>query len=63
MLTLARLAAERAGTPAAGRAQALIAGRLGAFRLRQRDHDALFGRGDWGTFRRSMADAIEELRR
>ena len=62
LLTLARLAKEKAGTPAAQAAEKLIAGRLAAFKLGQRNHDALFGPDDWRTFRRSLADAIEALR-
>ena len=63
MLTLARLAAEKAGTPEAAAAQELIATRLAAFKLGQRDHDALFGPEDWAAFRRRMADAIHALRK
>jgi hypothetical protein len=63
MLTLANLARRKAGTPAAKAAEDLIAARLGAFKLGQRDHDALFAPGDWQDFRRKMADAIEALRR
>ena len=42
LLTLARLAKEKAGTPAAQAARKLIATRLAAFKLGQRDHEALF---------------------
>ena len=63
MLTLARLAKEKAGTPAATAAEELIAKRLGSFKLGQREHDPLFGAEDWRTFRRSVADAIEALRK
>jgi len=41
LITLARLAKEHAGTPAAAAAQALIDKRMAAFQLNQRDHDAL----------------------
>jgi hypothetical protein len=63
LLTAARLAKEQARTPAARAAEALIAKRLAAFKLGQRDHDALFRADDWGTFRRQMGEAIESLRR
>jgi hypothetical protein len=63
MVTLARLAKEKAGAPAAKAAEELIAARLAAFKLGQREHDALFGAEDWNTFRRGVADAIEALRR
>lgn len=63
LLTAARLAKEHAGTPAAQAAEALIAKRLAAFRLGQRDHDSLFGPDDWNGFRRQIGEAIEMLRR
>jgi hypothetical protein len=63
LLTAARLAKEHAGTPAAQTAEALIAKRLAAFRLGQRDHDSLFGPDDWNRFRRQIGEAIEMLRR
>lgn len=62
LLTLARLAKERAGTPAAAAGEGLIAGRMASFKLGQREHDPLFGPGDWASFRRQVADAIEALR-
>lgn len=62
LLTLARLAQEKKGTPAATAAERLIAARLAAFKLGQRDHDTLFGPDDWLTFRRQLAEAIEALR-
>jgi len=63
MLTLARLANEKKGTPAAAAAEELIRARLAAFHLGQREHDALFGKADWREFRTKMAKAIEELRK
>ncbi len=63
LLTLARLAAEHPGKPAAGAAHELIDRRLAAFHLGQRDHDALFPRSDWAEFRRRVDDAIEALRK
>lgn len=63
LLTLARLAREKAGTPAAAVAETLLAGRLAAFRLGQRDHDAILGAEDWARFRTQTGDAIEALRR
>ena len=58
MLTLARLAREK--HDAAG--EALIQKRLAAFKLGQREHDALFPLSDWNDFRRQMAEAIARLR-
>ena len=62
LLTLARLAKEKAGAPAAKAAEELLAARLTAFKLGQRDHDALLGPDDWQFFRRKLAEAIEALR-
>lgn len=62
LVTLARLAAARPGAPPAQAAEALLQQRLAAFRLGQRDHDALFGPADWTTFRRQLDDALEALR-
>ena len=61
LLTLARLARARPGTPAAQAAEALIRTRLAAFQLGQRDHDRLFGADDWAAYRRKLAEAIEAL--
>ncbi|MCY3019091.1 MAG: DUF6067 family protein [Planctomycetota bacterium] len=63
MLTLARLAKEKAASPAAKPAEDLIAARLAAFKLVQREHDPIFPPEDWGAFRHKMADAIEALRK
>lgn len=63
LLTAARLAKQRAGTPAARAAEELIAKRLAAFQLGQRDHDSLFGPDDWAEFRTQIDDVIEALRR
>jgi len=63
MLTLARLAKEKAGSPAAKAADELVASRLAAFKLGQREHDAILPPDDWGAFRRKLADAIEALRK
>jgi hypothetical protein len=63
LLTLARLAAENPGKPAARAARELIDRRLTAFHLGQRDHDALFPVDDWGQIRRRLDDAIEALRK
>jgi hypothetical protein len=62
LLTLARLAKEKEGSPAAAAGQALIAARLASFKLGQREHDELFAPDDWQAFRRQLADAIEALR-
>ena len=63
LLTLARLAKEKAGTPEAMTAESLLKERMGAFHLGQRDHDALLGFDDWRAFRVKVDDAIEGLRR
>jgi hypothetical protein len=62
LLTLARLAKEKAGTPAATAGEKLIADRMASFKLGQREHDALFGPADWNPFRQKVDDAIETLR-
>jgi len=61
LLTLARLAKAKAGTPAARQAEALIRNRMAAFRLGQSDPDPHFGVDDWAAYRRQLADAIESL--
>ncbi len=58
LLTLARLASEK--HDAAG--EALVARRLAAFQLGQRDHDAILLESDWRDFRRETAEAITRLR-
>ncbi len=63
LLTLARLAKQKDGTPAARAGQELLDGRLAAFQLGQRDHETLFPPGDWSEFRRKVDDAIEALRK
>ncbi len=63
LLTLSRLVKKKAGTPAAEAGMKLVADRMAAFKLGQRDHDALFGPDDWSAFRRRADDAIEALRR
>lgn len=57
MLTLASLAEQHDDAPA----KALIDERLNAFKLGQRNHDELFPLSDWGSFRASMAAAIERM--
>ena len=61
LLTLARLAKAKQGTPAAQAAEALTRGRMAAFHLTDRDHDKLFGAQDWSAFREQLAKAIEGL--
>ncbi len=63
LLTLARLANEQPGSRTALSVRQLIDGRLAAFHLGQRDHDALFPAEDWTEFRRQVDDAIEALRK
>lgn len=62
LITLERLARAKRGAPAAAAAEGLIAERMGAFRLGQRNHDALYGPDDWSTFRAKVDAAIEALR-
>jgi len=61
LVTLARLAWNKSDAPAAKAAQRLIAARMAAFHLDDRDHDRLFGTDDWAAFRRQLVNAIEEL--
>jgi hypothetical protein len=63
LVTLSRLAAEKSGTPEAAAARALIDTRMAAFRLGQRDHDALFPPSDWSDFRRKVDGLVEALRK
>jgi len=63
LLTLAGLAKQHSGTPAAQAAEKLIHDRLAAFNLGQREHDDLFKPGDWAEFRHKLDDAIEALRK
>jgi len=63
MLTLARLAKEKKGKPEAAAAEKLINTRLAAFKLGQRDHDAIFGADDWAKLRAELTDAIDGLRK
>ncbi len=63
LITLERLASERPDRQAAIAGRELIKKRLAAFRLGDRDHDALFPSSDWSTFRRAVDDAIEALRK
>jgi hypothetical protein len=58
LLTLARLAAAKNDSEA----KRLIQQRMDAFRLGQRDHDALLPPDDWSKFRRQAAEAIQRLR-
>jgi len=63
LLTLAHLAKEKAGTPAAQAAEKLIAERMASFRLGQSNHDKLFGAADYEEFRAKTSEAIEALRK
>jgi glycosyl hydrolase family 123 len=63
LLTLARLAKEKAGTTEARAAEDLIRDHLAAFHLGQRDPGRVFPRGHYREFRRQVGDAIESLRR
>jgi hypothetical protein len=62
LLTLARLAHAKEGTPAAKQAEELIRNRMAAFHLGQYNGpDPPFGVDGWAAFRRQLADAIETL--
>jgi hypothetical protein len=63
LVTLARLAKEKAGSSAATAAEGLIAGRMASFKLNQREHNDLFPASDWNEFRAKVDDAIEALRK
>jgi hypothetical protein len=63
LITLERLTSERPDRQAAIAGRELIKKRLDAFRLGDRDHDALFPPSDWSTFRRAVDDLIEALRK
>jgi len=62
LITLGRLMARHPGAPAARAARELITTRMAAFKLGQRDHDALFPPEDWSAFRSQVDDLIEALR-
>jgi hypothetical protein len=59
MITLARLAKEKAGTPAAGAGEKLLGGILGAFRLGDRE---LKGAESFAALRARLDEAIDALR-
>jgi hypothetical protein len=63
LITLSRLTARNGREPVAALGHALIVKRMAAFRLGQRDHDALFPVEDWSTFRHQIDDVIEALRK
>jgi hypothetical protein len=63
LITLERLAKEKAGTPAAQAATDLIEKRMAAFKLNQRDHNAILPHEDWKEFRAKTNAAINELRK
>jgi hypothetical protein len=62
LITLARLAERQPRSRAAQAGRELIATRMKAFKLGQRDHDVLFSSQDWLAFRRRTDDLIEALR-
>ncbi len=61
LLTLANRLAARPDHPAAAAGRQLIADKLAAFRLGQRDPDRLWASGEYRRFRRRLAEAIEAL--
>ncbi|MGE5610702.1 MAG: glycoside hydrolase domain-containing protein [Bacillota bacterium] len=62
LITLTRLAKEKAGTPEATAAQKLLENRMRAFKLGQREAAAIIGPDGWNTFRQQVDEAIEALR-
>jgi hypothetical protein len=60
LLTLSRLAEEKAGTTGAEAAREVISDLLAAFELGERDERSLTG--GWAGLRRELGDAIERLR-
>lgn len=63
LITLNRLSARDPGSPTSRAARQLITSRMAAFKLGQRDHDALFPTADWSEFRRRVDTLIEALRK
>ena len=63
LITLATAGEQNPGAPPARAGRDLIANRMAAFKLGQRDHDALFPPDDWSNFRRQVDDLIEALRK
>ncbi len=63
LITLDALAARQSAAPAAKSARKLIAERMAAFKLGQREHDELFPPEDWSAFRHQVDDLIEALRK
>jgi hypothetical protein len=59
LLTLARLAKEKAGTAAAQAAEQLIAKRMAAFHIGERTRGQSFDTADWKAFREQVGKAIE----
>ena len=62
LLTLERLAKQRAGTPAAQAARRLTDAHLAAFKLGQSNHAAVFPLGEFTEFRQELDAAIDALR-
>ncbi|MGA2033717.1 MAG: hypothetical protein ABSG68_15800 [Thermoguttaceae bacterium] len=63
LITLARLVRQKQGTPAAAAGQALLDGRMAAFRINQRENDVLFPAGYYSDFREIINGFIEALRK
>lgn len=61
MRTLARLLREHPNHPAAASARVLLDSKLAAFALGDRNHEAKWPVGEYRTYRRGLADAIERL--
>ncbi len=61
MLTLARLVREKPDHPAAAAARELIDGKLAAFELGQRDHNAKWPMEEFREYRLALAETIEKL--
>lgn len=61
MLTLARLLEAQPNHPQAAAARQLLADKLAAFRLGERNHDDKWPTDEFRTFRRQLAEAIEQM--
>jgi len=61
MLTLARLAGEKPGHPAAAAGRQLLSDKLASFRLGEREHDSKWPAAEFAEFRLAVAEAIERL--
>jgi hypothetical protein len=63
LITLERLAKEKAGSPEAAEAEEIISRRMAAFRLGERNRGAVRGIGSWDEARGEVSRAISALRK